>query len=117
MSDLLDFVGKHPKGVSAGEIERYLKLSRTTLNRRLKEALLAGSIAVTGKGPSTRYYSADPLLSIRVYLTKPHTEREMAPYQEVRLGSFPMLSADDGEQVCGCASVPTRQTRAWAVSG
>lgn len=101
MSDLLDYIGKHPKGVSAGEIERYLKLSRTTLNRRLKEALLAGTIAVTGKGPSTRYHSADPLLSIRAYLTKPHTEREMAPYQEIRLGSFPMMSAETESRFAG----------------
>ncbi len=52
MNDLLDFVSDNPKGVSAGEIERRPKLSRTTLNHRLKDALQAGTIVVTGKGPS-----------------------------------------------------------------
>lgn len=94
MNDLLDFINDHPKGVSAGQIERQLNLSRTTLNRRLKDALQAGTIAVTGKGPSTRYHSADPLSALRAYISKPHTAREMAPYQEARLGPLPALSAE-----------------------
>lgn len=94
MNDLLEFVGDHPKGVSAGEIERQLKLSRTTLNRRLKEELRAGTIVVAGKGPSTRYHCADPLSALRAYIAKPHTEREMASYQEARLGPLPTLSAE-----------------------
>lgn len=101
MNDLLDFVSDNPKGVSAGELERQLKLSRTTLNRRLKGELQAGAIVVTGKGPSTRYHSADPLSALRTYITKPHTEREMAPYQEARLGLLPVLSAETENRFVG----------------
>lgn len=94
MDDLLEFVSASPKGASAGEIERHLKLSRTTLNRRLKDELRAGTIVVTGKGPSTRYHSADPLSALRVYFAKPHTERELSPYREARIGPLPGLSAE-----------------------
>jgi len=103
MSDLLDLISDRPKGISAGEIERQLKFSRTTLNRRLKEELLAGTIVVAGKGPSTRYHSADPLSALRAYITKPHTEREMAPYQEARLDSLPALSAETERRFAGIA--------------
>jgi len=94
MNDLLAFVGDNPQGVSAGEIERRLKLSRTTLNRRLKEALQAGHIVVSGRGPATRYHSADPLSALRAYFSKPHTERALAPYQEARLDATPALSPE-----------------------
>jgi transposase-like protein len=47
---LVDFIGGFPQGVSAGEIERHFDISRTTLNRWLKEALRAGTVTVTGKG-------------------------------------------------------------------
>lgn len=94
MDDLIRLVSDNPKGVSAGEIEHQLKLSRTTLNRRLKDALRAGTIAVSGKGPSTRYHSADPLSALRAYFRKPHTERKLAPYQEARLDPMPALSAE-----------------------
>lgn len=94
MTDLLEFIGSHPKGVSAGEIERHLKLSRSTLIRRLNEELLAGKVLVTGKGPATRYHSADPLLVLRAYFAKPHTEREVAPYHEARLDRTPALTLE-----------------------
>jgi DNA-binding Lrp family transcriptional regulator len=101
MNALLNFISDNPKGVSAGEIERQLKLSRTTLNRRLKEELQAGTIVVAGKGPSTRYHSADPLSALRAYISKPHTEREMAPYQEARLSPLPLLSAETERRFAG----------------
>ncbi len=101
MSDLLDFVSANPKGVSAGEIERHLKLSRTTLNRRLKDELHAGTIVVAGKGPATRYHSADPLFALRAYFAKPHTERKLAPYREEMLGPTPALSTDAEQKFAG----------------
>lgn len=94
MQDLLAFVGEHPQGVSAGDIERRLGLSRTTLNRRLKAALQAGSLVVSGRGPSTRYYNADPLSALRAWFAKPHTERPVAAYQEARLAATPALSVE-----------------------
>ena len=93
MSDqLLEFIGRFPQGVSAGEIERYFKISRTTLNRQLKEILQAGAIKVAGKGPATRYHSADPLAAIRAYFARSHTDRVMAPYREELLDVDPGLS-------------------------
>lgn len=94
MEDLIEFVTRFPKGVSASEIERHLKLSRTTLNRRLKEALAAGTLLVTGKGPATRYHSADPSSALRAYFAKPHTERTLAPYREALLEPEPGLSTE-----------------------
>lgn len=94
MEDLIAFINRFPQGISASEIERHLKLSRTTLNRRLKEALQAGTLVVTGKGPATRYHSADPLSALRAYFAKPHTDRTLAPYREALLEPEPGLSAE-----------------------
>ena len=94
MEDLIEFVNRFPQGISASEIERHFKLSRTTLNRRLKEALQAGSLVVSGKGPATRYHSADPLSALRAYFAKPHTDRTLAPYREALLEPEPGLSVE-----------------------
>ncbi len=94
MNDLLDFVSAHPKGVSATELERHFKLSRTTLNRRLRGERLAGTLVVTGKGPATRYHSADPLSALRAYFANPYTERVVAPYLETKLEPTPDLAAE-----------------------
>lgn len=106
MQDLLTFIDARPLGVTAGEIAQHLPLSRTTLNRRLREAVQAGSIVVTGKGVATRYYSADPLVSLRSYFAKPHTERPLAPYQEKWLAPYPALSLATEQQF---ASLPSYQ--------
>jgi DNA-binding Lrp family transcriptional regulator len=42
MQNILNIVKAFPKGISAGEIEKKISLSRATINRRLKEALDAG---------------------------------------------------------------------------
>lgn len=89
---LVDFISGFPQGVSASEIERHFGFSRTTLNRRLKEAMRAGVISVTGKGPATRYLSADPLAAIRSYFSRPHTDRALARYREGLLDADPGLS-------------------------
>ena len=98
MDDLLDFVNGFPQGVSAGEIERHLGLSRTTLNRRLKEALETGTITVSGKGPATRYHSTDPLATIRTYFARPHTGRSLARFREELLDAEPCLSREAAQQ-------------------
>lgn len=92
MEMLLDFVEKHPEGVSPKEMEYALGLSRTTLNRRLKEAISAGALTQTGKGPATRYHSADPHATIRAYFELPHTERKLARYREELLRPEPGVS-------------------------
>ncbi len=81
MNDLIEFINGFPQGVSAGDIARYFKISRTTLNRRLKGEVARGTIVVSGKGPATRYLSADPLSALRLYFEKPHTERVVASYR------------------------------------
>lgn len=98
MGDLLDFVAGFPQGVAAGEIERHLHISRTTLARRLKEALQAGTLTVTGKGPATRYHSADPLAAIRACFARPHTDRAVARYREALLDVEPGLSLDSARR-------------------
>ncbi|MEY4591706.1 MAG: hypothetical protein RIR18_601 [Pseudomonadota bacterium] len=103
MSDLLDYVSSFPQGVSASELERYLNISRTTLNRRLKDALGNGKLVMTGKGPATRYQSTDPLAALRTYFSKPHTERVMAPFREALLAPTPYLS---DEALGGFADTP-----------
>ena len=92
MKELIDFVEQYPDGVSPREIERGLGLSRTTLNRRLREAVSSGMLLQTGKGPATRYRSADPHAAIRAYFELPHTERKLARYREALLQSEPGLS-------------------------
>lgn len=64
MEELIEFINRFRHGVSAGEIERHFKLSRTTLNRRLKEALQAGTLLVTGKGPATLYHKRGPVIRV-----------------------------------------------------
>ncbi len=92
MKELVDFVGRYPDGVSPKEIERGLGVSRTTLNRRLKEALSSGALLQTGKGPATRYRSADPHAAIRAWFERPHTERPLARYREDLIQPEPGLS-------------------------
>lgn len=101
MRDLLDFVSGFPQGVSASEIERHLNISRTTLTRRLKEALEAGAITVSGRGRATRYFSADPLAATRAYFARPHTERPVARYREELLDTEPGLSPESARRFDG----------------
>ncbi len=98
MRNLLDFVAGFPLGVSASEIERHLNISRTTLNRRLKDVLASGIITVVGKGPATRYHSADPLAAIRAYFARPHTDRAVARYREALLDAEPGLSLESAHR-------------------
>lgn len=98
MQDLLNFVGQFPQGVSPSEIERRLKISRTTLHRRLKEEMARGTLVVIGKGPATRYQSSDSLAAITTYFEQPHTERIVAPYREALLEEEPGLQAGTLEQ-------------------
>jgi Fic family protein len=90
---LVEYLNAHPGGVSAGEIEAHFDVSRSTLIRRLRQAMQAGTVTVAGKGPATRYHSADPLSALKAYFAKPHTERVIAPYREERLGPLPGLSS------------------------
>jgi Fic family protein len=99
MNELIDYINTHPQGVSASQIAEALNLSRTTLNRRLREELERGSVTISGKGPATRYLSSDPLQSLRLYFEKPDTERTLAPYQEELLNITPALSPDTVKQL------------------
>ncbi len=99
MNDLIEFINGFPQGVSAGDIARYFKISRTTLNRRLKGEVARGTIVVSGKGPATRDLSADPLSALRLYFEKPHTERVVASYREAQLETESGLTADTVNQL------------------
>ena len=95
MESLLRIISEYPQGVSPGEIEPHLSISRATLNRRLKKEVARGTLFIHGKGPSTRYTSADPLATLRAYFEKPYTERSVAPYKEDRLNIEPGIRPDD----------------------
>jgi hypothetical protein len=99
MDELVAFVGSFPQGVAPGEIEHRFNMSRTTLNRRLRQAITHGLLSVVGKGPSTRYLSSDPLAALRAYFEKPHTERVVAPYREAFLETEPHLQKTTVEQL------------------
>lgn len=92
MSDLISFVAQFPQGVSAGEIEHELKIGRSTLNRRLREAVESGDLLASGQGPARRYKPADALAAIKSYLNTPYTERPIALYKEILLSPEPGLS-------------------------
>ena len=103
---LVEYLNGHPGGVSSGEIETHFDVSRSTLIRRLNEARQAGALTVSGKGPATRYFSADPLSALKAYFAKPHTERVVAPYREERLAPLPGLSDAAALKFRGIAKYP-----------
>ncbi|MDP2795836.1 MAG: Fic family protein, partial [Sulfurisoma sp.] len=82
MADLIEVIGQFPQGVSATELEHRFEFSRATLNRRLREGVERGALIIQGKGPATRYLSADPLAAIRAYFEQPHTSRKIARFRE-----------------------------------
>ena len=103
---LVEYLNAHPGGVASAEIETHFNVSRSTLIRRLKEAMQAGALTVAGKGPATRYFSADPLAALKGYFAKPHTERVVAPYREERLAPLPGLADEAALKFRGIAKQP-----------
>lgn len=92
MDDLIAFVSQSPQGVSAGEIEHRLNIGRSTINRRLREAVSRGELIATGKGPARKYQPSDALAAIKAYLNTPYTDRPIAAYRESLLLPEPGLS-------------------------
>lgn len=99
MDDLLELIAEHPKGIAPAELERRFNGSRATLNRRLREEVEKKTITTIGKGPATRYFSADPMAAIRSYFEKPHTERKVARYREELLAPAPVISSETMESL------------------
>lgn len=89
MDEIINIVKNAPAGISAGGIEAVAKVSRATINRKLRDAVNAGEIVKEGKGQSIIYRDADPLRAIKSYFEKPHTERPIAPYREDLLSASP----------------------------
>lgn len=83
--DIIELILASPSGISAGELERRVKLSRPTINRRLKEAMDLNTIHARGNGSARVYVSADPLNAIRQYFNVHHSSRQFAKYEESRL--------------------------------
>ena len=92
MNNLVDIVARYPQGIAAGEIERLLRVNRSTLNRRLRDAVNQGVLLARGGGPARRYFSSNPLADLKAYFNTPHTERPLARYQESLLNADPGLS-------------------------
>jgi Fic family protein len=80
--DVFDLIRNSPSGLSPVEIERLLSVSRSTVNRRLREGVEAGQIIARGQGGATRYFDADPLRSVTAYFDEPHTQRKFSTFNE-----------------------------------
>lgn len=93
MEDVLSIIMASPKGISAGEIQKKVLLSRPTINRRLKEALDAKFIVAKGEGVARIYLSADELRPIRQYFNTPLSDRPFAKYREELLEYHPSLES------------------------
>lgn len=93
MQDVLKIITASPNGISAGEIEKKVSLSRPTINRRLKDALSANLIIAKGEGAARIYLDADPLRPIRQYFDTPLAERPFAKYREELLEYQPSLGS------------------------
>lgn len=91
MDKIIDIVKNAPSGISAGDIVTIAKVSRATVNRKLREAVSAGEILQEGRGQFTIYRDADPLRAIKTYFDKPHTERIIARYREELLAPSPLF--------------------------
>lgn len=89
MDEVVAFVSAAPGGASAAEIGRALGLSRATVNRRLREAVARNLVVVTGAGPNTLYFDADPLRAIHEYFERDPATRPFASFQEKLLGEEP----------------------------
>ena len=91
MQDLLSIIAASPNGISAGEIEKRMSLSRPTINRRLKVAIDAKLIVAKGEGAARVYLDADPLRPVRQYFDTPLSDRPFAKYREELLEYHPSL--------------------------
>ena len=58
MQGLLDIITASPNGISAGDIEKKISISRPTIDRRLKDALEAKLIISKGEGTARVYLDA-----------------------------------------------------------
>jgi len=92
MEELVGIVLASPSGISAGEIEKKLSLSRPTINRRLREAMDAGLITAKGDGAARVYLDADPMRPIRRHFDTPASSRSYAGYHEELLEYAPSLN-------------------------
>jgi len=94
MEDFLKIIAQYPTGVSAGVLEKLTRLSRPTLNRKLKSAVEQGLIIPVGNGAARVYRDADELRQIRQYFETPYYERKVARFQEELLNYSPALNSD-----------------------
>jgi len=106
MSNIPNILADYPLGLSAAELERLAGVSRSTLNRRLKEQVDEGLILSQGRGAVVRYFSADPLAVIRNYFNKPVGDRVLSSYREERLDIEPGISPNSIEELSGKNSQP-----------
>jgi len=86
---IVSVVAEFPTGVAPGQLEKTLNVSRATINRYLREAVVAGLIVPVGRGAARKYQSADPLQAIKRYFEKPQADRVFARYREDLLDREP----------------------------
>lgn len=103
MDELIKLLSGQPSGLSAGDIERALKTSRSSVNRLLRDAIEAGLILPEGEGRARVYHVADPLVALRQYINKPLAERQFAMYREELLNAEPSLTSMQAGSLTGPA--------------
>lgn len=95
MRDFNSILAEYPQGLSAAELERLTSVSRSTLNRQIKELVGNGQIISRGNGAAVRYFTSDPLAAISNYINKSVSDRSVASYNEEKLNVSPVLSPDN----------------------
>ncbi|MCA0212292.1 MAG: Fic family protein [Proteobacteria bacterium] len=96
--DLLQLVrAAGPGGIAPDALARQLThISRSTLNRRLAQAVAQGALKPLGAGRATRYAATGPLsrADIDAYFDAPPLMRPVARFREELLGPLPNIDAD-----------------------
>lgn len=107
---ILDVILSAPVGIAAGGIERALgSISRTSINRKLKELVDQGRIVAQGEGAARVYVDADPFRSQRRYFEVPYQKRAFARFNETRLDFAKALdSAALLDETNQCATLDKR---------
>lgn len=90
---LLQMIKKNPHGVSAGDLEKAIGVSRATVNRLLKDVIQENKVKSEGNGPSRIYKELDPFDSVFRYFEAPFSERKLARFEESRLDTVPAISS------------------------
>lgn len=103
VGDLLrGIVAAGPGGISPDGLgAQFVGISRSTLNRRLRELVATGRIKLIGRGPGTRYKSAArfPEEDVRRYFEADWQARPVVGFREEQLLPDPTIAPEKAERL------------------